>query len=52
MKELGMGNDKYRIIDIDHNDKEISVTEIVKDLKPDWEPDKYNTFPGRNKIRV
>lgn len=52
MKELGMGNDKYRIIDIDHDDREISVAEIVKDLKPGWEPDKYNTFPGRNKIRT
>lgn len=49
MKELGMGNDKYRILDIDNGDKEITVAEIVKDLKPEWIPDKYNTFPGRNK---
>ena len=51
MKELGMGNDRYTIIDIDHDDKEITVDEIVKDLKPGWEPDQYNTFTGRNKVR-
>lgn len=34
MKELGMGNDKYHFIDIDHNDVEISLQEAVKDLKP------------------
>ena len=34
MKELGMGNDKYRLLDIDHNDKEISTAEAVKDVVP------------------
>ena len=34
MKELGMGNDKYHLLDIDENDKEISVKEAVKDVKP------------------
>ncbi len=34
MHELGMGNTKYKIIDIDNNDKEISQKEAVKDLKP------------------
>ncbi|MBQ5376347.1 MAG: (Fe-S)-binding protein, partial [Lachnospiraceae bacterium] len=34
MKELGMGNDRYRLIDLDNGDKEISQAEAVKDLKP------------------
>lgn len=49
MKELGMGSDRYTILDIDHGDREITVEEIVKDLKPGWAPDRYNTFPGRNR---
>lgn len=34
MKELKMGNDNYILIDIDNNDKEISLAEAVKDVKP------------------
>ncbi len=34
MKELGMGNDLYTLIDIDHDDKEIDAKEAVKDVKP------------------
>ena len=34
MKELGMGNDKYKLIDIDNNDKEISQNDAVKHIKP------------------
>ena len=34
MKELGMGNDKYRLIDIDNSDKEITLQEAVKDVVP------------------
>ena len=34
MKELGMGNDRYRLLDIDADDKEISVKDAVKDVKP------------------
>ena len=34
MKELGMGNDRYRLVDIDHGEVEISQKEAVKDLKP------------------
>ncbi len=49
MKELGMGNDRYVLIDIDNDDAEITAAEAVKDVDPEWEPDKYNTFPGRNK---
>lgn len=51
MKEMGMGNDLYTIIDIDNNDAEITIEEIVKDIEPGWEPDCWNTFPGRNKTR-
>ena len=49
MKELGMGNDRYTIIDIDNDDAVITASEAVKDVKPVWVPDKYNTFWGRNK---
>ena len=34
MKELGMGNDKYKLIDIDNGDKEISQTDAVKHIQP------------------
>ena len=34
MKELGMGNDRYRLIDIDNGDQEISPAEAVKGVKP------------------
>jgi len=34
MKELGMGNDQYILVDIDHMDMEISVEDAVKDVKP------------------
>lgn len=51
MKELGMGNDRYTIIDIDNGDAEITVEEITKDIQPEWNPDIFNTFPGKNKIR-
>jgi len=34
MKELGMGNDKYKLIDIDNKDKEISQADAVKHIKP------------------
>ena len=34
MKELGMGNDRYRLIDIDNDDQEIKPAEAVKDVKP------------------
>ena len=49
MKELGMGNDKYHLIDIDNGDVEITAAEAVKDIEPEWKPDKYNVFWGRNK---
>ena len=34
MQELGMGNMKYKLIDIDNNDKEITLEEALKDIKP------------------
>ncbi|MCD7868692.1 MAG: DUF362 domain-containing protein [Clostridiales bacterium] len=34
MKELGMGNDCYTLIDIDHMDTEIQAADAVKDVKP------------------
>lgn len=34
MKELNMGCDKYCLIDIDHDDCQISLKEAVKDLAP------------------
>lgn len=34
MKELGMGNDKYILIDIDNGDAQIRAKDAVKDLKP------------------
>lgn len=49
MKELGIGNDRYHLIDIDNNDEEITAGEAVQGVKPVWKPDKYNVFWGRNK---
>ena len=49
MKELGMGNDRYKILDIDTG-QFITIEDIVKDLKPGWQPDQYNTFAGRNDL--
>ena len=49
MKELGMGNDRYTLIDIDNGDAVITPAEAVKDVKPEWRPDLYNVFWGRNK---
>ena len=34
MKELGMGNDKYKLIDIDNGDKEITQAEAIKHIVP------------------
>ena len=49
MKELGMGCDRYRLIDLDNGEREIDAAEAVRDVKPGWLPDRYNTFFGRNK---
>lgn len=34
MKELGMGNDRYLLVDIDNGDKLISLQDAVKDVQP------------------
>ncbi len=34
MKELGMGNDRYVLIDLDHEEKRITAKDCVKNLKP------------------
>ncbi len=34
MKELGMGNDRYVLIDIDHGDQRIRAEDAVKDVRP------------------
>ena len=34
MKELGMGNDRYKLIDIDNGDKEITQAEAVAHVVP------------------
>ena len=34
MKELGMGNDRYKLIDIDHEDQALSQSDAVKHIKP------------------
>ncbi len=48
MKELGMGNTKYKLIDIDNDDVEITATDAASGVEPGWKADKYNTFKGRN----
>ena len=50
MQDLHMGNGRYKLIDIDHDDAEITAAEAVKGIAPKWVPDKYNTFPGRNEL--
>ena len=34
MKELGMGNDRYVLIDLEHGERRIDAKEAVKDVKP------------------
>ncbi|MBQ7704374.1 MAG: DUF362 domain-containing protein [Selenomonadaceae bacterium] len=42
MKELQMGNDKYKLIDIDNGDAEISAADAVKGISGKWIPDAFN----------
>ena len=42
MKEIGMGNDKYKLIDIDNGDAEITAKDAVKGISGGWVPDKFN----------
>ena len=34
MKELGMGNDRYHLLDLDNGEVEISLADAVKDVVP------------------
>jgi uncharacterized Fe-S center protein len=34
MKEMGMGNNRYRLIDLDNNETEITQKQAVENLKP------------------
>ena len=38
-KEMGMGNDRYQLVDIDNGDKIITAAEAVKGVKGTWAPD-------------
>lgn len=51
IKELGFGNDRYTLIDIDNGDRETTAAEVTKDIRPEWNPDCFNIFFGRNKRR-
>ncbi|WP_026765433.1 DUF362 domain-containing protein [Selenomonas ruminantium] len=39
MKEMGMGNDRYQLIDMDNDDKVITAAEAVKGIKGTWVPE-------------
>ncbi len=39
MKEMGMGNDRYHLIDLDHDGKEITADEAVKGISGKWVSD-------------
>ena len=41
MKELGMGNDRYALIDIDHDDAEITAAQAVAGISGGWKPDEW-----------
>ena len=34
MKELGMGHDRYRLVDLDNGGREITAADAAKNLKP------------------
>ncbi len=42
MKEMGMGNDRYKLIDIDNGDAEITAAQAVKGISGGWKPDAFN----------
>jgi Uncharacterized Fe-S center protein len=46
MKELGMGNDRYILIDLDNGERRMTLQEAVKDL-PSYKLVKSNTYAGR-----
>ena len=42
MKEMGMGNNLYTLIDLDNEEKEITPAQAVAGAPETWIPDKYN----------
>ena len=46
MKELGMGNDRYILIDLDNGERRMTLQEAVKDL-PSYKLVKSNTYANR-----
>ena len=38
-KEMGMGNDRYHLIDTDHGDAEIKAADAVKGISGKWVSD-------------
>jgi hypothetical protein len=44
MKELGMGNDRYTLIDLDNGGCEITQAEAVAHAKPTWEDDGQGAY--------
>ncbi len=50
MKEMGMGCDRYQLVDIDHEDQVITAAKAVEGIDPKWVADPYNTFKGRNQV--
>ncbi len=41
MHELGMGNVRYTLIDVDHDDAAVTAAEAVDGISGNWKPDKY-----------
>ncbi len=50
MKELGLGNDRYVLVDIDNDDRILPLGDLTRSVGPRWIPDEYNTFAGRNDL--
>ena len=42
MKEMGMGNDRYTLIDIDNDDAVITAEQAVEEISGKWTPDRYS----------
>jgi uncharacterized Fe-S center protein len=42
MKEMGMGNDRYTLIDIDNDDAVITAEQAVEGISGKWTPDRFS----------
>ncbi len=42
MKEMGMGNNRYRLIDLDHDGRQITAAQAVEGISGKWVPDQWN----------